>query len=99
MDIVIFFVILAAICFIARFAASKMYDKIHEAETQEIEQKKQLKASQAISPEIMGAIIAAISEVIDKPIKVRTIQFINREMDQAWTRAGRLNIMSSHQIH
>ena len=54
---------------------------------------------EGISPEVIAAITAAFIKEYGNAFKIKRVRFLNCEQHPTWQFAGRLNIMSSHQIH
>ena len=54
--------------------------------------------SDAIDEETIVVITAAVSEALQKSIRVRRIQFLHDDGASAWSVTGRLGLMGSHLI-
>lgn len=55
-------------------------------------------SSDAIDDETIVVITAAVSEALQKSIRVRRIQFLHGDGASAWSVTGRLGLMGSHLI-
>jgi hypothetical protein len=55
-------------------------------------------AYDAIDEETIVILTAAVSETLQKPIRVRRIQFLHDDGASAWSVTGRLGLMGSHLI-
>lgn len=51
-----------------------------------------------VDPETVAVISAAINKVLDKPYRIKKIQFTNQSEDTSWSRIGRLGVIGSHDI-
>lgn len=51
-----------------------------------------------VNPEIIAVISAAAYETFHKPIRIKKIRFLHQEEDTSWSRIGRMNVISSHNI-
>lgn len=93
---VIFFVILAIIAAAFRFGAEYYYSKI----TGEVKVKSKQKPVEKddIPEEIVTAISAAVYSCCESQVVIKKIKFANADSDQAWIRAGRQSIMTSHSV-
>jgi hypothetical protein len=55
-------------------------------------------SSETIDDETIVVITAAVSETLQKSIRVRRIQFLHGDGASAWSVTGRLSLMGSHLI-
>lgn len=106
MGILIVFVVLAIITWLFRFFGLKYYYKLQAQEAAIKKQKQKefelIKASEMKSleesgEELIAILTAACESVLSKGVVVRQIKFLRNANDSAWTRIGRLEVMSSHQ--
>ncbi len=107
MVLILVFVILAVITVLFRFFGLRLYK--HNLAIELALKEKKIAEQEAIrlrdlsdldnSPDELVAIIsAAAAIVLSKHIVVRQIKFLRNANDSAWSRMGRMTVMSSHQV-
>jgi hypothetical protein len=100
--VLIFFVVMTVILFLTRIAASRYFDKTNfviSSAKEEFTLASELKEDDnEISEELVAVISSAAFVALNKNLVVKKIQFLSGNDNSAWSRAGRLNIMSSHSV-
>lgn len=99
--VLIFFAVLALLLYLIRILAQKIFER-NDSTNSAIQPKINEIKSKIIDinddEELVAAISAAAFIALNKKIKVKKISFIHDNDNSAWSRAGRLNIMSSHSV-
>ncbi len=93
---IIFFVILAIVAAAFRFGAEYYYSRI--SGEVKVKAKQKPVVSDDIPADVVAAISAAVSACFESQVVIRKIKFASADSDQAWIRAGRQNIMTSHSV-
>lgn len=93
MEILLVMAILAIIIWLFRFLGLKYYYHLKNQEEREFFQKNEIS-----DDELIAIIAAAAESVLCKSVVVRSIKFVHNPNDSAWSRIGKLHIMSSHYI-
>lgn len=58
----------------------------------------QQKVDSDVNDELVAVLAAAAATTMSKPVFVRRIRFLDREVTPSWAVTGRVNIMASHSI-
>lgn len=93
MELLIVMVILAIITWLFRYFGLKYFYYLKSKENQEF-----LKQSNITDEELIAILAAAAQTVLCKSVVVRSIKFVKNQNDSAWSRIGKLHIMSSHHL-
>lgn len=104
MGLIIVFIVLAVITVLFRFFGLRLYNSNLAAEERI---KAERLAEQAAKregqgnmedEELVAVLTAAAAVIINKSVVIKNIRFLQSGTDSAWSRMGRLSVMSSHQV-